>query len=114
MPWSAAPLRLGRDWVMAADVGSLRARWNVLMAAEDEEERGALFCPTRSRTLHSAVAQLPGHAAPTGRLAREGGPCPEPVRVLHGAFDQQWLIADHRLIDAARPEVWRVAGPGQV
>ncbi|MCQ4083283.1 DNA methyltransferase [Streptomyces sp. RB6PN25] len=114
MPWSAAPLRLGRGWVMAPDAGSLRARWNALVGVAEEEQRGVLFCPTRSRTLHSAVGQLPGHAAPTGRMARESGPCPEPVRVLHGAFDQQWLIPDQRLIDAARPEMWRVADARQV
>ena len=114
MPWSAAPLRLGRGWVMAPDAASLRARWETLVRRAGEAEREALFGATRSRTLHSAVAQLPGHAAPTGRLAREDGPCPEPVRVLHGPYDHQWLIPDHRLIDAARPEVWRVADERQV
>jgi hypothetical protein len=36
------------------------------------------------------------------------------VRVLHGPFDEHWLIPDHRLIDAARPELWRVADERQV
>jgi hypothetical protein len=29
-------------------------------------------------------------------------------------FDEQWLIPDHRLIDTARPEVWRVADEHQI
>lgn len=107
MPWSVAPLRLGRDWVMAPDAGSLRGRWKALTGAEPGE-RERLFRPTRARTPQSAVAQLPGHPGGSGRIAREEGRCPEPVRVLHGAFDEQWLIPDHRLIDAARPELWRV------
>lgn len=113
MPWSVAPLRLGREWVMAPDSASLRARWDALVRAEGAE-RDALFRPTRARTPHRAVAQLPGRAAGTGRLAREPGPCPEPVRVLHGAYDRQWLLPDNRLIDAARPELWRVADDRQL
>ncbi|MFI6643355.1 type ISP restriction/modification enzyme [Streptomyces sp. NPDC050504] len=107
MPWSVAPLRLGRSWVMAPDARSLRARWDALTGAEPVE-RARLFGPSRARGLGTAVAALPGQRTGTGRLAGEGGPCPEPVRVLHGAFDEQWLVPDHRLIDVARPELWRV------
>lgn len=113
MPWSAAPPRLGRGWPTAPDAASLRARWDALMKAEGPE-REALFGVTRSRTPHSAVAQLPGQPSGTGRLTRESGPCAEPVRVLHSPFDEQWLIPDHRLIDAARPELWRVADERQL
>ncbi|MEV0254898.1 type ISP restriction/modification enzyme [Streptomyces sp. NPDC050732] len=113
MPWSVAPLRPGRGWPMGPDPASLKARWGALVSAGGPD-REALFRPTRARTLHTAVAQLPGHAGGTGRLAKESGPCPEPVRVLHGPFDEQWLIPDHRLLDVARPELWRVAGEGQL
>jgi hypothetical protein len=77
-------------------------------------DREALFEPSRSRTLHSAVGQLPGQSSGTEKLLRAVGPCPEPVRVLHAAFDEQWLTPDHRLIDSARPELWRVADERQV
>ncbi|MFJ9718086.1 type ISP restriction/modification enzyme [Streptomyces sp. NPDC101213] len=113
MPWSVAPPRLGREWPAAPDPASLRARWDRLLAAEGAD-REALLQPTRSRTAHTAVAQLPGGPAGTGRLIRATGPCPEPVRVLAAPFDEQWLIPDHRLIDAARPELWRVADAHQV
>ncbi|GHH75048.1 hypothetical protein GCM10018793_17390 [Streptomyces sulfonofaciens] len=113
LPWSVAPLRLGRSWPLAPDAASLKARWAALVSAA-EEERAALFVPSRARTVHSALAQLPGQRTGTGRLSRESGPCPEPVRVLHGPFDEQWLIPDHRLIDAARPELWRVADGHQL
>ncbi|MFE3651552.1 type ISP restriction/modification enzyme [Streptomyces sp. NPDC059101] len=114
MPWSVAPLRLGRSWVMGPDPATLRARWQALADAADPAARTRLFRPSRSRTLHSAVGQLPGQATPTARLVRAAGPCPEPVRVLHGPFDRQWLLPDHRLIDAARPELWRVADEHQL
>ncbi|MFI0152114.1 type ISP restriction/modification enzyme [Streptomyces lydicus] len=114
MPWSVAPLRLGRSWVRAPDPATLRARWKALVDAEDAAARERLFRPSRARTLHSAVGQLPGQATATGRLYRASGPCPEPVRILHGPFDRQWLLPDHRLIDVARPELWRVADEHQL
>ncbi|MBC7270434.1 MAG: DNA methyltransferase [Streptomyces sp.] len=113
MPWSVAPPRLGRGWPVAPDAACLKARWDALVKA-DGPEREALLEPTRSRTLHTAVAQLPGQSGGTERLLRADGPCPEPVRVLYAPFDEQWLIPDHRLIDAARPELWRVADEHQV
>ncbi|WP_371530064.1 DNA methyltransferase [Streptomyces sp. NBC_01283] len=113
MPWSVAPLRPGRGWPMGPDAATLRARWAAFVRA-DPAERERLFSPSRSRTLHTAVSQLPGHRGATVPLAAASGPCPDPVRVLHGPFDEQWLIPDHRLIDTARPELWRVAGEGQL
>ncbi|MFI9829935.1 type ISP restriction/modification enzyme [Streptomyces sp. NPDC051913] len=113
MPWSVAPPRLGRGWPAGPDAASLKARWDALLKAEGPD-RDALFEPTRSRTLRSAVGQLPGRTGGTEKLVRATGPCPEPVRVLSAPFDEQWLIPDHRLIDTARPELWRVADDDQV
>ncbi|MFF7900720.1 type ISP restriction/modification enzyme [Streptomyces sp. NPDC007920] len=113
MPWSVAPPRLGRGWPVAPDAGSLKARWEALLKAGGPD-REALFEPTRSRTPYTAVGQLPGRSGGTERLIRASGPCPEPARVLVAPFDEQWLIPDHRLIDAARPELWRVADARQV
>ncbi|MFE3073368.1 type ISP restriction/modification enzyme [Streptomyces sp. NPDC059247] len=113
MPWSVAPLRLGRPWIAAPDARTLRARWDRLASAEGSE-REALFRPSRARTPSSAVGALPGQRTGTARWSREPGPCPEPVRIAREPFDEQWLLPDHRLIDVARPELWRVAGPPQL
>ncbi|MER6117488.1 type ISP restriction/modification enzyme [Streptomyces sp. NPDC001743] len=113
MPWSVRPLRTGRPWVTAPDPASLRARWERLVRASGAE-REQLFGPTRARTPRTAVAALPGQSTATGPFAREPGPCPDPVRILHGPFDEQWLLPDHRLIDMARPELWRVADGHQL
>ncbi|MCI0384818.1 type ISP restriction/modification enzyme [Streptomyces sp. CNQ085] len=115
MPWSVRTVRTGRDWVTAPDAASLRSRWAALLRASGAG-REALFAPTRARTTRTAVPRLPGTAAdaPAVRLDREDGPCPEPVRVLCGPYDRQWLIPDHRLLDAARPELWRVADDRQI
>ncbi|MFE0701778.1 type ISP restriction/modification enzyme [Streptomyces sp. NPDC058872] len=113
MPWSVAPLRFGRSWIVAPDPRTLRTRWDRLMAAEGTE-REALFRSSRARTPGSTVGALPGQRTGTARLAGESGPCPDPVRVVSGPFEEQWLLPDHRLIDTARPELWRVTGEPQV
>ncbi|MCX5202208.1 DNA methyltransferase [Streptomyces sp. NBC_00237] len=121
MPWSVPPLRLGRGWVRGPDPASLRARWDAVIRAKTPEARRDLFAPTRLRTPQTSVAALPGQRTATTLPlalscvragdtppAAESVRCPEPVRVLHGPFDEHWLIPDHRLIDVARPELWRV------
>ncbi|MFB4425599.1 type ISP restriction/modification enzyme [Streptomyces sp. QL37] len=113
MPWSVRPLRPGRPWVTAPDASSLRARWDLLARAEGAEQE-RLFQPSRSRTPLTPAAALPGRSTGTSAFARDPGPYPEPVRIAHGPFDEQWLIPDHRLLDAARPELWRVADGHQV
>jgi hypothetical protein len=113
MPWSVAVPRIGRGWPVAPDTATLKARWEALVRAEGAE-RTALFESSRARTPRSAVAQLPGQSTGTARLAHAPGPFPQPLRVLLAPFDEQWLIPDHRLIDAARPELWRVADARQL
>ncbi|MFF7299203.1 type ISP restriction/modification enzyme [Streptomyces sp. NPDC008265] len=114
MPWAVGGLRLGRDWVAAPDPATLRTRWAVLAGSEGAE-RDRLFRPSRSRTPTASVAALPGQrSAATARFADAPGPCPEPVRVLREPFDEQWLLPDQRLIDSARPELWRVRDEHQL
>ncbi|MFJ7168304.1 type ISP restriction/modification enzyme [Streptomyces globosus] len=108
MPWAVSGLRLGRAWVAAPDPAALRARWAVLAGAEGAE-RERLFRPSRVRSTALGAAALPGQrATSTARFEDAPGPCPEPVRALLAPFDEQWLLPDQRLIDAARPELWRV------
>jgi hypothetical protein len=113
MPWSVPGLRAGREWVRSAHPEILAARWRRLAEAEPPQ-RAELFRASRSRTVDSAVPQLPGQRTSTRRLSQEPGPAPEPARIRHGAFDRQWLLADQRLLDQPRPELWRVADGRQL
>ncbi|MEZ0066296.1 hypothetical protein ABIA32_002306 [Streptacidiphilus sp. MAP12-20] len=114
MPWAVRGIRTGRSWVLGADPEVLEERWRRLAAAAPAQ-RAELFELSRSRTPDSAVAALPGLGgkATTRRLSREPGPRPPLVRVRHRPLDRAWLLADHRLLDQARPELWRAAGPQQ-
>ena len=64
MPWSVPGLRLGRGWVRSAHPEVLAARWQRLAEAP-AQARAALFGSSRSRTVDSSVAQLPGQSART-------------------------------------------------
>jgi hypothetical protein len=112
LPWSVRGIRTGRPWVVSADPEVLEERWRRLVAAP-ADERSALFEPSRVRTLDSAVPGLPGQRTSTRRLSREPGGQPPLVRVRTRPFDRAWLLADHRLLDQARPELWRADGPHQ-
>ncbi|GAA3247361.1 type ISP restriction/modification enzyme [Streptomyces lavendulae] len=113
MPWSVGGLRLGRDWVAAPDPAVLRTRWTTLTRAEGPE-RELLFRPSRTRGPAAGAAALPGQRSATARFSEAPGPFPDPVRVLRAPFDEQWLLPDQRLIDAARPELWRVLDAQQL
>ncbi|MGW5343191.1 type ISP restriction/modification enzyme [Streptomyces sp. HUAS TT3] len=114
MPWAVSGPRLGRTWVAAPDPDALRTRWAVLAGAEGAE-RERLFRPTRLRSPALGAAALPGQrSASTAGFADAPGPCPDPVRVLYAPFDEQWLLPDQRLIDASRPQLWRVLDEHQL
>lgn len=113
MPWAVGSLRLGRDWVAAPDPATLRARWAALAGAERTEQQ-QLFRPSRTRTPAAGAAALPGQRPATAGFADAPGACPEPVRVLRAPFDEQWLLPDQRLINTARPELWRVRDEHQL
>src|SRR5438132_1525200 len=66
LPWSVAPLRLGRAWPMAPDAASLKARWAAFVRAEGPA-REVLLGPTRAR----APSGRPGRVRPLYR--RPGG-----------------------------------------
>ncbi|MFD0269019.1 type ISP restriction/modification enzyme [Streptomyces sp. NPDC127106] len=114
MPWAVSSLRLGRTWVAAPDPTALRTRWSALVGAEGAE-RERLFRPSRLRSTTTGAAALPGQrSASTAGFADAPGPCPDPVRVLYTPFDEQWLLPDQRLIDASRPQLWRVLDEHQL
>ncbi|RAG82967.1 DNA methyltransferase [Streptacidiphilus pinicola] len=112
LPWAVRGIRAGRAWVVAADPEVLEERWRRLATA-DAAERAELFEPTRARTPDSAVAGLPGRRTSTWRLSRVPGVQPPLVRVRHRPLDRAWMLADRRLLDQARPELWRAESTRQ-
>lgn len=111
----------GRTWVIAPDAGSLRDRWDRLVAEKDLAAKERLFHPHlvhgKPRDRHiarSVMKDLPGYPHRKLTVAADTGPVAEPVRYAFRSFDRQWIIPDSRLINQANPTLWALHGPRQV
>ncbi|MEV0112533.1 type ISP restriction/modification enzyme [Streptomyces sp. NPDC050844] len=114
MPWSKPGITPNRNWVISPSKSILHRRWNRLVQERDLATKQELFKETRDRALDKEALQIPGHSHPSTALRIEQGPCPAPIRIARRALDRQWVIPDGRVIDFARPELWRADINGQV
>ncbi|MFH8590931.1 type ISP restriction/modification enzyme [Streptomyces rimosus] len=114
MPWYKPGITTNRNWVISPSKSTLRRRWDRLIHEHDLTTKQELFKETDTRTLDRYALEVPGYPHPPTLLRDEHGPCPEPVRISRRALDRQWLIPDGRVIDRARPDLWRAAVDGQI
>lgn len=111
----------GRTWVIAPDQETLRRRWARLLAESDRNKKQALLHPQlrhgklASRHIDAVVRQGIGpRPARTNSIANEYSNHIDAVRYSYRTFDRQWLIADNRLINDARPNLWMTTSEYQV
>lgn len=109
LPATSPGIKANRRWVYAPRPQTLRDRWTALVTATDHDERKTLLKATRDRTLDTTPQRLDGSGSTDAPLITETGPCPDPIRVGYRSFDRQYLIPDNRVIDFARPPLWRAA-----
>jgi hypothetical protein len=110
LPWHAPGITPGRTWVYGLRPEVLRDRLERLVSASDDEQ-AALFGPRPNKVpedkyrarVESAVWSL-----------RHTTAQPEIRRVAHGAFDRQYIIADDRLVDRLRLDLWEAGHERQV
>ncbi|MEJ0076276.1 MAG: type ISP restriction/modification enzyme [Alphaproteobacteria bacterium] len=103
----------GRTWVIAPDAATLEARWDRLVAETDPVEKERLFHPqlrkgkVASRHIRKVVEQSLG-MKPTRQVAilADNDTCEAAIRYGFRSFDREWLIADARLLNDARPVLW--------
>lgn len=112
MPWSHSGSQVKRTWPISQSAEVLQRRWEALLTAKD---RAAAMKVSRDRTLDSTPAAL----GSTGRLAAlkslELGDDPESIELYgYRSFDRQLFIADARLADYPRPELWAVRSAQQI
>ena len=104
-----------RAWPIAESEALLNSRWRSLLE-EVPRTRELMLKKTRDRKATSTPLPLLTHGSrlrPLGKLDR--GDAPEGIeRYGYRSMDRQWVIADHRVGDYPRPELWRVRGPRQV
>ena len=114
-PWSHSGCQLKRTWPIAENRNTLERRWRELLKAVPRN-RQSLLKETEYRKTEStplALLQVGVRLPPISDL--DQGERPEGLEQYgYRSFDRQWTIADHRLIDRARPDLWRVQGSRQV
>ena len=103
----------GRTWAFGTDTITLRRRWSALVGETDMERKELLFHPqlrdgaVASRHIRKVVAQgLGSQPANKTPIADERGQNPSVARYAFRSFDRQWIIADARLLNDARPKLW--------
>jgi len=114
-PWSHSGCQLKRTWPIAESRSLIERRWRELLH-EVPRHRGPLLKETSSRTTTSTPGRLLGSGPPLRQLrALDQGDEPEGFeRYGYRSFDRQWIIADSRLADRPRPDLWAARGARQV
>jgi hypothetical protein len=113
MPWQHSGIKANRTWPYAPDPAILKERWSRLIATPGPQ-KNVMLKTSRERDASSRPGGdhvIPGEPVSL-HLQRPSAPRIEPVAFR--SLDRQFLILDRRVVDYPRPELWSVAGPGQV
>ena len=116
MPWQHSGVQWKRTWPIAPDPETLGRRWRALLASADPGERARAFKETRDRKIGFKGPSLLGNGETEKSIAEllRDAPAPHTERYAWRSFDRQWILADTRLGDYLRPDLWRVQGERQV
>ena len=117
-PWTHSGCQLKRTWPIAETKAVLQRRWQKLVTAVPRD-RGKLLKDTGFRSPESTPKPLLPGSESTRLLdsldSLDRDDDPEGIeRYGYRSFDRQWIIADHRLADRARPELWQASGSRQI
>ncbi len=111
-PWQHSGVQFKRTWPIGPDTETLARRWRALLHAGD---RAAAFKETRDRKIQQNCPPLfkTDRQEALGKLPADTPP-PPTMRYAYRSFDRQWILADNRLGDYLRPDLWYSYGPRQV
>ena len=115
-PWIRSGCKPGRTWPIGETSAHLKRRWKTLIS-EVPRKRSTLFKDSSSGQKSTSRPQpllSDGNKLKSVEQLKRGDEPEDFVRYGHRSFDRQWIIADHRLIDRAGPDLWRVRGSRQV
>ena len=111
--WSSPGVKPNRTWVRSPSEDVLYKRWQRLNRA-DEAEKSELFKESRDANMDSTPESitLPGTRMPSFR----DNPGRHPIIEKYGArsFDIQYIIADPRVLNDPRVDLWRSHGARQL
>ncbi len=112
-PWQHSGVQFKRTWPICPDPNTLKGRWRALLNSHD---RAKAFKETRDRKVnrsYPALPPAPERKRPIAKLP-QNSPFPSVQRYAYRSFDRQWVLADNRLGDFLRPDLWHAHGDSQV
>ncbi len=113
MPWQHSGAQFKRTWPICPDRDTLRTRWQALLHSKDMP---AAFKETRDRKVnreYPPLVQTDERKKPLSQVSKTS-PLPSMQRYGYRSFDRQWILADNRLGDFLRPDLWHVHRHQQV
>ena len=114
-PWQHSGTQLKRTWPIGETKEFLVKRWRSLLEMS-AKRMSAAFRETGDRKVSGKYPGLLDASIQQPSLANlHGKPSPPPAtRYSYRSFDRQWVIADSRVGDRMRPELWRSHSEEQV
>ena len=113
-PWQHSGAQFKRKWPISPNRATLIRRWKAFADA-DGATRQRLFFETRDRKVTKPYRDFfSGEQLPTLASLPVGAPHPAIQRYSYRSLDREWAIADPRVADFPRPDLWRINGPKQV
>ncbi|AQT76644.1 hypothetical protein B1K54_17880 [Streptomyces sp. fd1-xmd] len=117
LPWYSPRVFPTRAWVYAPSPDTLQKRWSRLIGESDRELKSKLFKEGRDAHLDKGKTPLPGddtYPSPSTPIIQETNTSPAVTRVGYRAFDRQWIVADPRVMDMPRRDLWAARTSAQV
>ena len=114
-PWQHSGSQLKRTWPIAETKEVLTKRWSDLAAMSGSIQRQA-FRETGDRKIDGWYPRLNGDGhrdSPITELSPAPG-SPEMAPYAFRSLDRHWIIADSRVGDRMRPDLWQAHGDEQV
>ena len=122
-PWQHSGVQFKRTWPIGETRNVLINRWEELrdlsdryQHSPDEDELKIAFKETRDRKVGKIYPHLTSEEIrnPPISTIKDDPILPEITRYGYRSFDRQWVLADSRVGDFMRPELWRSHGTRQV
>ncbi len=113
MPWQHSGAQVKRTWPICPDPQVLERRWAALLSSADQR---TAFRETRDRTIGSTCSPILEDERPAKPIIEllDNAPAPPIRRYAYRSFDRQWILADCRLGDYLRPDLWRTHSHKQI
>lgn len=114
-PWTHSGCQLKRTWPIAETKAILEHRWQELVTAVPRDRKKLLKESRDRKTTSTPLRLLDSGTRLPSIDDLDRGDHPEGIEAYsYRSFDRQWMVADSRVADYPRPELWQAHGPHQV